>query len=122
MQFAKPRFVTRDVELDGALLARGTTVAPLVGAANMDDRAFESPEALDFDRPPTRQLGFGAGPHVCLGLQLALRETETVLGRLFERLPDLALAAPGAMPDWRGRTGLRALGSLPLRTGSRSRS
>ena len=118
VQFAKPRFVTRDVEIAGTRLARGTTVAPLVGAANMDDRAFESPEALDFGRPPTRHLGFGAGPHVCLGLQLALRETGTVLDRLFERFPDLALASPDAVPDWRGRTGLRALDSLPLRTGS----
>ena len=114
VQFAKPRFVVRDVELAGTRLARGSTVAPLVGAANADDRAFERPEALDFSRPPARHLGFGAGPHVCLGLQLALRETETVLGRLFERFPRLALADPAAMPDWNRRPGLRALGSLPL--------
>ena len=114
VQFAKPRFVVRDVELAGARLARGSTVAPLIGAANADDRAFDDPEALDFSRPPSRHLGFGAGPHVCLGLQLALRETATVLERLLDRFPALALEAPAAMPAWTSRPGLRALEALPL--------
>ena len=117
VQFAKPRFVVEDVEIGGVRLARGTTIAPLVGAANADDRAFDDPAALDFSRPPARHLGFGAGPHVCLGLQLALRETETVLGRLFERYPRLALERPADLPDWSRRPGLRALGSLGLSPG-----
>ena len=114
VQFAKPRFVVRDVELAGARLARGTTITPLVGAANADDRAFDAPERLDFSRPAARHLGFGAGPHVCLGLQLALRETSTVLEALFERFPRAALAHPEAMPDWGERSGLRGLDSLAM--------
>lgn len=114
VQFAKPRFVTRDVELGGAVLRRGSTVTALIGAANVDDRVFEAPERPDFARAPSRHLGFGAGAHTCLGLQLALRETSTVLERFFGRFPDVRLAAPGDVPDWSERSGLRALRSLPL--------
>ncbi len=120
VQFAKPRFVVRDVEIGGAVLRRGSTISALIGAANMDDRVYDAPHRPDFARAPVRHLGFGAGPHVCLGLQLAARETDTVLRALFERFPNVALADTDALPDWTERAGLRALASLPLSLNGRA--
>ena len=114
VQMAKPRFVVRDLEFGGRALRRGDTIAPLIGAANMDPRWIEDGYRLDLGRRAGRHLAFGAGPHVCLGLQLALRETRTVLNALFERSPDVTLPTTRGAPDWTRRLGMRVLGSLPL--------
>lgn len=115
VQMAKPRFVVHDTELGGCHLPRGSTVAALVAAADQDDEAWLRPAAIDFTRAPSRLCGFGAGTHACLGSQLALRETSSLLNALFERFPDLALEHPHALPDWGSRVGLRNLNRLPVR-------
>ena len=114
VQMGKPRFVSGTLELGGVALRRGDTVAPLVACANMDPRWVEDGYALDLARRPGRHLAFGAGPHVCLGLQLALRETRAVLESLLAHGPDLGLARPDDVPDWTRRLGMRVLASLPL--------
>jgi len=114
VQLGKPRFVRETTALADVPLQRGDTIAPLIGAANMDPRWASDSYALDLERPAGRHLGFGAGPHVCLGLQLALREGMTTLNTLFERCPDVALQTPSAVPAWSRRLGLRALTRLPL--------
>ena len=114
VQMGKPRFVTEDLRIGGVVLRTGNTIAPLVGAANADPRWIEDGLTLDLDRRPGRHLGFGAGAHVCLGLQLALREARTVLDALFARCPDIELAHPNSSPAWTRRLGLRVLTALPL--------
>lgn len=114
VQLSKPRFMLADTEIGGVPLRRGETIAALIGAANMDPRRIDEPYRLDLERRPARHLGFGAGPHVCLGLQLALRETRAVLAALFRRHPDIALARPETPPAWSSRLGVRVLRSLPL--------
>jgi cytochrome P450 len=93
--FGLPRYLTDDLELDGATLPRGTTVIANMAAANRDDRAFEHPDELDLHREPNRHLSFGIGPHSCIGQVLARTELQTVLAVLLRRLPtlDLAIAA-----------------------------
>ena len=114
VQMAKPRFVTEELEIGGVRLRRGDTIAPLVGSANMDPRWIEDGYRLDLGRRAGRHLAFGAGPHVCLGLQLALRETRTVLDALFVRWPEIAICAPDATPAWTHRLGMRVLSTLPV--------
>lgn len=41
-------------------------------------------------------LGFGHGPHYCLGAPLARMELETALTALLDRFPDVVLATPAA--------------------------
>ena len=50
VQFSKPRFVRRDVELDGVRLKKGDRIMAMVAAANMDPAAIEHPETLDLQR------------------------------------------------------------------------
>ena len=50
---------------------------------------FAEPDRFDISRPNAAdQVGFGAGPHFCLGAHLAKVEATIALGRLFSRLPD----------------------------------
>src|SRR5262245_44604865 len=87
VQFTKPRFVRRDVELGGVQLRRGERVLPMLAAANMDPQANDHPEKLDLERRPNRHLSFGTGIHFCLGHQLARVEGSCALRALFARWP-----------------------------------
>ena len=114
VQFSKPRFVRKDIELGGVRLKKGDKVMAMVAAANMDPMANEDPERLDLQRHPNRHLAFGTGIHFCLGYQLARIEGKCALQALFGRWPKLALAIPAAAIRWRKRPGLRAIETLPV--------
>jgi cytochrome P450 len=114
VQFSKPRYVRRDVELGGVALKKGDRIMAMIGAANMDPKANEAPEKLDLERHPNRHIAFGTGIHFCLGYQLARIEGKCALQALFGRWPKLALAIDPADVRWRPRPGLRAIESLPV--------
>ena len=117
VQFSKPRFVRRDVEIGGVRLKRGDRVMAMVAAANMDPEANERPEHLDLERRPNRHLSFGTGIHFCLGHQLARIEGMCALQALFTRWPKLQLAENASQIRWRERPGLRAIELLPVVAG-----
>lgn len=102
----KLQYATEDVTLHGTTISRGSPVMPMLGAANHDPRVFEKPQEFDIARTPNHHLGFGFGPHFCLGRQLALMEARIALEKIFARNPDLRLAAPPSeikmakMPGW----------------------
>ena len=50
---------------------------------------FEAPDSFRVDRTPNLHLAFGAGPHFCLGANLARTEIRILLEELFTRLPDI---------------------------------
>ena len=116
-QFSKPRFVTKDTQFHGINLHRGESVMPAIASANLDPLRFESPERFDWQRPDNHHLGFGTGPHVCLGMKLARVETETVLLKLFEKFPNVSAGFDLKSPDWSTRLGFRALASLKVHLG-----
>ncbi len=108
----KMMFAAQDTDILGAPIKKGEMVAPLLLAANHDPERFETPESFIPDRKPNAHLGFGFGPHVCLGMQLARIEASIALDRLFARRPDLQLAE---MPRYLRRPGLRAPASVILK-------
>jgi cytochrome P450 PksS len=115
VQFSKPRFVGRDVEIDGVRLKKGERIMAMLAAANRDPAANAHPESLDLARKPNHHLSFGTGIHFCLGHQLARIEAKCALQALFQRWPRLELAVPETDIRWRPRPGLRALAALPVR-------
>jgi cytochrome P450 len=118
VMFSKPRFVRRDVELDGVRLKKGDRIMAMIVAANMDEQASPRPERLDLERKPNRHMSFGTGIHFCLGHQLARLETTCALEALFTRWPKLKLAIDSADIEWQKRPGLRALVKLPVAAGA----
>src|SRR5260221_1767546 len=120
VQFTKPRYVRRDVELGGVRLRKGDKVMAMLAAANMDPLANPHPERLDLQRKPNRHIAFGTGIHFCLGHQLARLEAKCALKSLFQRWPGLKLAVDEAEIRWRQRPGLNALERLPVQSGSPS--
>ncbi|MEU3345423.1 cytochrome P450 [Streptomyces sp. NPDC006700] len=106
------RVVAEDVEFAGHTLAAGDLVYPVLAAANRDPERFEDPDRLDLTRPGNRHLGFGNGPHFCLGAPLARLETELALGTLVRRLPNLRLDTDRL--EWRPNPLQRRLVALPV--------
>jgi len=114
VQFTKPRFVRKDIELGGIRLKQGEKIMPMLAAANLDPQANPDPEKLDLSRKPNRHLAFGTGIHFCLGHQLARLEGVCALKALFRRWPKLALAVDEKKIKWRQRPGLKAVEHLPV--------
>ncbi len=115
IQVTKPRYASRDVEIDGVTIPRGDFLMPLLASANCDPAAFDDPETFDVFRTPNPHVSFGRGIHVCLGMKLAKTEVEIALALLFTRFPNLSLAKPRADLDWMQRPGTRGVRSLPVR-------
>jgi cytochrome P450 len=79
---ALSRWVAEDLDYGGHALKRGDPVILILGAANHDPEVFSDPETLAIERSPNPHLGFGKGPHYCLGAPLARLETEIALNSL----------------------------------------
>jgi cytochrome P450 len=88
------RTALRDVAMHGVELARGATVAVLIGAANRDERRFDAPDRFDVGRDARGHLGFGFGPHFCLGASLARLEARIALEALVPQLRRARRASP----------------------------
>jgi cytochrome P450 len=114
VQFSKPRYLRKDVDLDGVRVPKGERIMAMLAAANMDPQANDRPETLDLQRRPNRHISFGTGIHFCLGHQLARIEVMCALQALFTRWPTLRLAVEPSQIRWRQRPGLRALERLPV--------
>jgi cytochrome P450 len=80
-----PRRATRDLELHGCPIAAGQFVLCWLGSANRDEATFARPGEFDIHRTDNRHLGFGFGPHYCLGASLASLEARVALRVLLER-------------------------------------
>jgi cytochrome P450 len=117
VQFTKPRYVRKDIELGGVRLKKGDRIMPMLAAANLDPQANAHPEKLDLERKPNRHVAFGTGIHFCLGHQLARIEGACALKALFRRWPKLELAVDESQIKWRRRPGLKAIEHLPVAAG-----
>ena len=88
-----PRYTTRETELGGVRMPADSLVLVLYAAANRDDAVFADPERFDPGRSNAKKhLGFGLGPHFCLGAPLARLEGRLAFEALFDRLGDIRLA------------------------------
>ncbi|MEM7536449.1 MAG: cytochrome P450 [Chloroflexota bacterium] len=110
----KPEYPTEDVTIHGVTIPKGSTVMPLLGAANRDSSVFENPEIFDITREKNRHLGFGQGIHYCLGAPLARMETKIALTRLLERNPNLRLAVDPRELQFIPRPGWHLYKAMPV--------
>jgi cytochrome P450 len=81
------RYVARDYDLEGVLLPEGSRAIVFYGAANRDPREFTDPDRFDIRRDNAgRHMAFGAGPHMCLGMNLARLEMRALFTALARRV------------------------------------
>jgi cytochrome P450 family 142 subfamily A polypeptide 1 len=73
---------------------------------------FDDPDEFIIDRDPNPHLGFGIGPHFCLGANLAKLEVQLVFEELFRRLGDIRVP-DGTLPQRADNALVLAIEHLP---------
>jgi cytochrome P450 len=106
------RVLKEDIELCGQRIPKKWTILCMLGAANRDPKKFQEPNRLNLKRLNNEHLAFSAGPHFCIGAQLARLEGQVALLNLAQRFPKMKLTGP--KPQWASTFGLRGLNSLPV--------
>lgn len=112
------RVCLEDVECKGVTFPAGTIVAICAERAN---REGPGGDGFDVTRAATpRLLTFGAGPHFCLGANLARAELEEALAFLALRMPSLELDGPVSFGGIEGIYGIERLGLRWSTSGDRT--
>jgi cytochrome P450 len=106
------RRLSRDAEVGGVRMRAGDRAVLLIGAANLDERHYPDPDRFDLDRQPGGNLGWGNGPHTCVGIHLAKLEMAALLRALVAQVETIEIARP---PTRIRNNTLQGIGSLPVR-------
>jgi len=109
------RYALEDVVVGGVTIPKHDSILLGIAAANRDETIFENADQIDITRSPNRHIAFGFGVHYCLGAPLARLEAANAFTVLFNRFPNLQLAAPVESLKWRGAPSLRGLVQMPVR-------
>jgi cytochrome P450 len=82
------RTATADAELGGASIPAGASMFVSFASANRDETRFAHAERFDVHRSIDQHLGFGWGPHICIGRPLARLGMRVAFEELLPRLGD----------------------------------
>jgi cytochrome P450 len=87
------RAATEEIEVGGQVVRKGQGVIASILSANHDEAEFGPASFADFSVPEAKRghLGFGFGPHQCIGQSLARLELGCGLPAIFARYPHLRL-------------------------------
>ena len=86
------RTATEDTQAMGRRIAKGDWLMLCYLSGNRDEEVFEAPDDFRVDRDPNRHLGFGYGPHLCLGQHMAKMEMRILFEELIPRLKSIEFA------------------------------
>lgn len=88
------REASQDVEIRGRRIKKGDHVGFAWASGSRDEEVFEDPFTFKADRRPNRLMGYGFGPHICVGQHLARLEMRILFEELFKRLESVELSGP----------------------------
>lgn len=91
------RVTAEETTINDTRIEPGTAVVAWLPPANRDPRTFADPDSFLPDRRPNRHLGFGYGPHRCVGAAMARAEIRQTLTVLAELIRDVVVDRP---PRW----------------------
>ncbi len=89
--------VKEDIEFDGVPLKQGEMILLPTMLDTLDDRKYECPMEVDFNRKRQPNSFFGGGPHFCAGTHLARKEILVTLREWLKRIPEFELAEDAAL-------------------------
>ena len=98
---AVARIAARDMEIGETTIPKGTAVLLSIASANRDPDTYEQPDRLWLKRPMRPLLSFGFGPHMCMGMHMAMAEMEVALDAMLD-LPNLRFDPAYPRPEIRG--------------------
>jgi cytochrome P450 len=86
------RTVSEDTSLRGVSMREGDRVMLNYPSANRDEDYFDNADDFDVTRSPNKHLGFGFGPHTCLGQHVAKLEMTILWEELIPKVKKIELA------------------------------
>ncbi len=107
------RRIAADIDTAAGTMRTGQKLMLLLSAANRDPSRYPDPDRLWLARPDVASLGFGGGPHFCVGAHLAQPIMNAVLTGVVRRYPRLELAETKL--QWRQSVVSRRMEKLPVR-------
>jgi len=111
------RTAVQDTNLGGCPIKAGDRVFLVWGSGNRDEAAFDDADSVVFERPFNRHLGFGHGPHRCVGAHLGKLMLEVALEEILRRLDGVRVLDESAVKWVGGEThGIRVLPLLRPRS------
>jgi len=110
------RIASRDLEVGGCPIRQSQSMLLSLRGANRDPEIFPDPHRFDISRKGAPHVAFGGGTHLCIGAPLARLEAQVAIPALFNRFPQLRLAAPDEPPSWRSLPFFRGLQNLRVET------
>jgi cytochrome P450 len=89
------RTANRAVEIRGVKICPAEPIALLYASANRDEDVFANADQFQMNRPNIKDhLGFGRGPHNCVGAPLARMELRVALEELLARTKSFEVNGP----------------------------
>lgn len=117
---SSPRILTDDIEFRDVRLPKEIMLLFPWSVAARDPSAVENPNIFDPERPKgNAHVGFGLGPHICLGQFIARAQIEEGLHLIAQRITKPKRAAASS---WRPFPGVWGLRGLPIEFQPRSLS
>ncbi len=98
----KVRQASKDVEIGGVKVPKGALVQCMVISANRDEESFPDPDTFDIDRKARPSLGFGFGPHMCIGQFVAKVELNSAINAILDLFPGIRLDPSKPAPEIAG--------------------
>ena len=107
------RLTQRATKVAGHQFEQGDRILLSYPSANRDERVFVDPDRLDVGRAnATHQVGWGHGPHYCLGARLAQMEITSLLAGLAREVESIE---PAGDPAWTAGHFVSGVKHLPVR-------
>jgi len=118
---ALSRTTTREVELGGKRMPKGTQMLLVFESGNDDETEFACPREFDPERKNlAKHVSFGGGVHRCIGSSLARMEIKVAARELARRVGDIRLTIPPEEVQYLQTVATHSIKALPLRAFRRS--
>lgn len=112
---ALSRMALKDVEIGGTMVPKGAHMLLVYDSGNDDESFFPEPRKFDMDRPNLgRHVGFGGGPHRCVGIALARMEIKLAAQEIARQMKNIKLAIPESELTYLKTVATHTIESLPI--------
>ncbi|MCW1430974.1 cytochrome P450 [Novosphingobium sp. JCM 18896] len=112
---ALSRMAVKDAVVNGTTIPAGSHMLLVYDSGNDDETVFPEPRKFDMTRPNLgRHVGFGGGPHRCVGIALARMEVKLAAQEVARQLKNIKLAIPESEITYLPTVATHTIESLPI--------
>ncbi len=112
---ALSRMCIKDTVVNGTTIPEGAHMLLVYDSGNDDETVFPEPRKFDIERPNLgRHVGFGGGPHRCIGVALARMEVKVAAREIVRQLKNIKLAIPESEITYVPTVATHTIESLPI--------